>query len=244
MRRLQEYRYDRFLLSISLFSLGALSPVAPISPGAHYPKSPNPQSPNSPNPKSLMYVLDGTKITSFCRSAHYHGWQDKHSSGLYAFGPYDSPGITVGWLCLQRPYIRMPYGKVFHSRRALDRNLDRPARGVISSPQRAIPPPLPMTFYPQSPPMEVIPRMGEVTTAPMFITYDIRTQFGWRPFFSLFSSVPTLTKPKLLTHSGHSAFSILLFDIPPCRSVFASTARATIRRITCAPCLGRHRSLP
>jgi hypothetical protein len=74
-----------------------------------------------------------------------------------------------------------------------------------------------------------------------FIASGIRKLEDWRAFFCLLSSAPISTKPKLLTYSGHDNVSILLPDIPLGRAVFASTARATIKRITGAPCLGRHR---
>jgi hypothetical protein len=48
-----------------------------------------------------------------------------------------------------------------------------------------------------------------------------------------------LTQPKLLTHYGHGNISNLHSDIPPGRAVSTSRTRATILRITGAPCLGR-----
>jgi hypothetical protein len=71
-----------------------------------------------------------------------------------------------------------------------------------------------------------------------FIATCIRKLADWRAFFLLLMSAPTHIKPKLLTHSGHGNVSNLLSDIPLGRAVSASTAMATIRRMTGAPCLG------
>ena len=74
-----------------------------------------------------------------------------------------------------------------------------------------------------------------------FIAACLRKLAEWRAFFTLKISVFLLTQPKLLTHSGHGSVLILHLYIPPGRVVSSSIARATIRRITSAPCFGRLR---
>ena len=92
-------------------------------------------------------------------------------------------------------------------------------------------------------PMDAIPRLDEIAPAPegvRFIDFGIKRLSDFRAFFSLlFKSLPY--QAKLLIHSGHGNVSILLSDIPLDRAAFAITARATIRRINGAPCMGRHR---
>jgi hypothetical protein len=93
-------------------------------------------------------------------------------------------------------------------------------------------------------PVDTIPRLDEVVVAPKrarFIASNIKSLTNWRALFELLSSAPLSTKPKLLTHSGHGNVSIMLSDITPGRDISPSTARITIKRITRAPCLGRHR---
>jgi hypothetical protein len=93
-------------------------------------------------------------------------------------------------------------------------------------------------------PADTIPRLNDAAVAPKgvrFIASNIKRLSDWRALFELLSSAPLFTKPKLLTQSGHGNVSIRLSDIHPGRFVSASTTRATIRRITRAPCMGRRR---
>jgi hypothetical protein len=74
-----------------------------------------------------------------------------------------------------------------------------------------------------------------------FIAAWLRKLDEWRAFFLLLSTVSIAIKPKLLTHSGLGNVSTLHSDIPHDRAVSALGARATIRRITRASYLCRHR---
>ena len=74
-----------------------------------------------------------------------------------------------------------------------------------------------------------------------YVAEGLRKLTEWRVFFNLLFDVPPLTRSKILTHSGHGNVSTLHSNIPLGRAASTTTARSTIRRITCAPCLGRLR---
>jgi len=89
---------------------------------------------------------------------------------------------------------------------------------------------------------DVIPSLDAVAAAPKgvrIVVAGLRKISEWRAFFHLHSIAPSSSEPKFLIHSDHGVVSIMRSDIPNGRAVSSSTTRATIRRITGAPCLGR-----
>jgi len=82
---------------------------------------------------------------------------------------------------------------------------------------------------------DVTPSLDDVAGAPKgvrLVALGVRKLAKWRAFFNMHSDVPSLTQPKLLTHSGHSSVLILHSNILPGRAVSSSASRATIRMIT------------
>ena len=91
---------------------------------------------------------------------------------------------------------------------------------------------------------EDLPKLLECTTAPKGIRYiaaRVRKMTDWRKFFTLHSRTPAGDQPKLLTHAGHGSVTLLQSDTPLGQHASAEIDRTTIRRITGAQSLGRHR---
>ena len=91
---------------------------------------------------------------------------------------------------------------------------------------------------------EVLPELHEAIAAPKgvrFIAARLRKLQDWRKFFHLHSITPARDQPKLLTHAGHGSVTCLQSDRPLGQQASAEIARMTIRRITGAQSLGRHR---
>jgi hypothetical protein len=91
---------------------------------------------------------------------------------------------------------------------------------------------------------EDLPELHESTAAPKGVRYiasRIQKLMDWRHFFTLHRRTPARDQPKLLTHVGHGSITLLQSDIPLGHHTSAKIARTTIRRITRARSLGRHR---
>ena len=91
---------------------------------------------------------------------------------------------------------------------------------------------------------EELPELVESTAAPKGVRYiaaRVRKMRDWRSFFTLHSRTLARDQPKLLTHAGHGSVTILQSDTPLGQRASAEVARTTIRRISGAQPLGRHR---
>ena len=92
--------------------------------------------------------------------------------------------------------------------------------------------------------VDPLPNLQECTGAPKgirFIAAKIRKITEWRRFFDLHQRTQASDQPKLLTHAGHGSVTVLQSDTPLGQRASAEIARATIRRITGAHSLGRHK---
>jgi len=92
---------------------------------------------------------------------------------------------------------------------------------------------------------EELPELHASTSPPKGVKYiaaRVRKMRDWRIFFTLHNRTPTRDPPKLLTHAGHGGVTLLQSGIPLGHHASAEIARTTIRRITGAQSLGRHRS--
>jgi hypothetical protein len=74
-----------------------------------------------------------------------------------------------------------------------------------------------------------------------FIAARIRKWTKWRNFVDLHSRTLARDQPKLLTHAGHGSVTILQSSRPLGNQASSEIARTTIRRITDAHSLGRHK---
>jgi len=91
---------------------------------------------------------------------------------------------------------------------------------------------------------DVIPELLESVAAPKgvrFVAAKVRKITEWRHFFRLHARTEIKDQSKLLTHSRHGSVTVLHSDTPLGRRSSPTMARTTIRRITGAQCLGRHR---